>query len=335
MPKQNLLIVDFKPDSKWDLHAIMASNHPTKLKKYVTNAPFYHKFIGNIFRYLCYFLVGFITALRSSRYDTIVTWQQFHGVAYAFFCRLFGIRKRAKCVILTFIYKPKQGKLGSLFRKFVKYSIDNEYIDKIVVYSAKEREFYSELLNIDIEKFVFIPLGVEPVKTVRSARGNYIFSSGRSNRDYNFLINALAHKKYQVHIACAGFKPDDDSDPNMEVLHKCFGEDMLKQMARSFCVVIPLQDAHISSGQLVILSAMQLGKPVIVTKNDSVGEYVVDGETGFIIDKEPEALIEAVEKLFKDSKLYKRMADNSIRKFENEFTLSSFGTRLSKLILSL
>jgi glycosyltransferase involved in cell wall biosynthesis len=335
MPKQNLLIIDFKPDNKWNLHTIMSDNHPTKLRRYVTNAPFFHRGIGNALRYICYFWIGFITALGAIRYNTIITWQQFHGITYAFFCRLLHLPKRSKCIILTFIYKPKEGKLGNLFRKFVKYSIDSKYIDKIIVYSSSECKFYSELLDVDINKFMFIPLGVEPIETVHSSRGNYIFSSGRSNRDYNFMINALAHKRYQVHIACAGFKPDDESDPNMEILHNCFGDKMLKQMAKSFCVVIPLQDEHISSGKLVILAAMQMGKPVIATRNDSINEYITDGETGFIIDKDADALVDAIERLYKDSNLYKRMSENSIHKFEQEFTLSSFGTRLSQLTTAL
>jgi len=53
------------------------------------------------------------------------------------------------------------------------------------------------------------------------------------------------------------------------------------------------------------------------------------------LKKSADALVDAIERLYKDSNLYKRMSENSIHKFEQEFTLSSFGTRLSQLTTAL
>ena len=60
------------------------------------------------------------------------------------------------------------------------------------------------------------------------------------------------------------------------MLNDCIGDDMLKIMARSHCVVIPLKDTGISSGQRVILQAMALGKPIICTDADGIRDYVRD-----------------------------------------------------------
>ena len=72
-----------------------------------------------------------------------------------------------------------------------------------------------------------------------------------------------------------------------------------------------------------------LGKPVIVTKNDTVYDYLTDGETGYIIGKDPEELHQALEKL-KDPENYKRISANARRKFEECFSLYELGCRVGR-----
>ena len=79
---------------------------------------------------------------------------------------------------------------------------------------------------------------------------------------------------------------------------------MLHRMAECFCVVVPLKDTETSSGQLVILQAMMLGKPVIVTENKTARFYLEDNQTGFIIDKTPTALHNVLKVLSENPKIY-------------------------------
>ena len=53
-----------------------------------------------------------------------------------------------------------------------------------------------------------------------------------------------------------------------------FGEEYFKMLANCYCVVIPLKDKKISSGQLVLLQAMQFKKPIIITDTVTVKTYV-------------------------------------------------------------
>lgn len=69
-------------------------------------------------------------------------------------------------------------------------------------------------------------------------------------------------------------------------------------------VVIPLQDLNISSGQLMLLQAMQLGKPIIVTNNCAIYDYIEDGKTGLILANEKKLWIEAIKKIYNDSDFY-------------------------------
>lgn len=69
-------------------------------------------------------------------------------------------------------------------------------------------------------------------------------------------------------------------------------------------VVIPLQDLNISSGQLMLLQAMQLGKPIIVTNNCTIYDYIEDGKTGLVLANEKKLWIEAIKKIYNDSDFY-------------------------------
>ena len=61
---------------------------------------------------------------------------------------------------------------------------------------------------------------------------------------------------------------------NIEILADCHDNDFFRELAKCKAVIVPLEDTHISSGQLVIIQAMMYGKPVVVTENDTVKDYV-------------------------------------------------------------
>ena len=76
--------------------------------------------IYGIKRYIKFFTVALGTVFSSSHYEgkMVLCWQQFYGIAIAFFSRLFHVKKRYKLIIMTFIYKPKKGIIG----KFVGFA---------------------------------------------------------------------------------------------------------------------------------------------------------------------------------------------------------------------
>lgn len=163
------------------------------------------------------------------------------------------------------------------------YVVTSQYIDRFICFSKEECAYYANLFGVDKSKFIFCPLGKEEplVKDVKDE--GYIFATGRSNRDYDFLVDALKYTDYRCVIACDAYKLKD-CPSNTSVLNNCYGESMLNLMAHCHCVVVPLKDLRISSGQLVVLQAMSLGKPVICTHADGIIDYVRNEVTGYLID---------------------------------------------------
>lgn len=326
---KNLLTIDFQADKDWEFINKLREYAPFDIKGIVTNKKFFYTKFGIIIRYLVYFLYPlYIVLFKRKNYNKIITWQQFHGINFAFWCRLLHVKKLNYLAINTFIFKRRGGQIGNLYFKYIKWSINNKYVDKIICYSSSEPEFYAKMFNMSIDKFCFVPLGVSRIEGIIPSKGDYIFSTGRSNRDYDFLIDALSDTGINIKIACSGYTYQGSSDTGkVEVLQNCFGKDMQKELAGSFCVVIPLKDTHISSGQLVILQAMQLGKPVIVTENDTAKDYIENGKTGFIIEKKDTSLIHVLEGL-KDDDLYNKISENEKKVFEQKFSLSGLAKNI-------
>ena len=294
--------------------------------------------IYGIKRYIKFFTVALKIVIQRNKYSgkIVLCWQQFYGVAIAFFCRLFRLKPSFQLVIMTFIYKPKNGIIGKLFYEFVKYAITSKYVTRIICTSKNEIEYYSKTFGLSEDIFTFVKWGaVDHSKTVKVdeklKEKKYYFSTGRSNRDYDFLIKSFKDTNYNLLIAC-------DTIPsgrfgNIEVRDDLFDENMLRYMKNSIAVVIALDNDEIAAGQLVLLHAMNLGVPVIITKSHGVtDDYVIDHYNGLIIKKTKEDLYKAIKLLEDDLDLYKQMSKNSKKEFENNYTKYILGKNIGKVV---
>lgn len=297
--------------------------------------------IYGIKRYIKFFTVALGTVFSSSHYEgkMVLCWQQFYGIAIAFFSRLFHVKKRYKLIIMTFIYKPKKGIIGKLFYKFVKYAITSKYVDKIILTTQSEKNMYKDIFGVEDQIFGFAKCGAieyipEKFDDFSLKKRNYLFSTGRSNRDYNFLINAVENTEYPLIIACD--VSDAESKGNIEVKKDIFGNDMLRYMRNARGVVIALDDDKIASGQLVFLHAMNMGVPVIITKSHGItDDYVKNNYNGLIIEKTESDLLEALDKIYKDDELYYNLCENEKREFYDNYTYYAMGKNIGKILNSI
>ena len=134
---KNIILIDFPKKENWDFKNSLEeqTNLKWEEEESVSNQRRKNK-LSNIIRYLKYFIFPLKIFLKRKNYQNIVAWQQFYGVLYAFYSRLFHSKKYNKLIIMTFIYKEKKGLIGKIYYKFVKYAIQNEYIDKFICFSA-------------------------------------------------------------------------------------------------------------------------------------------------------------------------------------------------------
>lgn len=213
----------------------------------------------------------------------------------------------------------------------MEYIVTSKYIDRFICFSRDECDYYASIFNVERNKFIFIPLGINPVSKVNISDDGSIFATGRSNRDYDFLVNVLKDTEYKVIIACDDYK-NINVTSNIKILNSCYNQEMLNLMAKCHCVVVPLKDLNMSSGQLVVLQAMALGKPVICTNSNGIKDYVINNVTGILVNNTNEKWIKAINQIYIDSDFYKKISANSLDVFNKKYTKKAMYTRIAQQI---
>lgn len=329
MKKENIILID---NDKEQMKEFKDGIEKTSKKKWGFVLEKSNKEKNSIIRYIKYFIFSFKIFNRRKKFENIIAWQQFYGIIFSFYCRIFHVKKVNKLYICTFIYKDKK-KFEKIYYKFIKYCISSKYVDKIICYSSSECEYYSKKFNLEINKFIYLNLGIRRMNTNKYKKDikadKYILSCGKSNRDYGFLISTLKNTKYQVHIICDNLK--GVKEKNIKVYNDVYGEKYFEMLANAYCVVIPLKDLKISSGQLVLLQAMQFKKPVIITETETVKNYIIDSYNGILIKNIGSNLIEAIEKLYNSEELYNKLSENAYKEFEKKYSLYVLGKNIGDI----
>lgn len=331
---ENIILTDFKKDNNWEFAKELskACNLIFYCKYCISNGQRKHK-INNIIRIYKYFYFPLIILFNRRRYNTIVAWQQFYGLNYAFWSRLFHLKKINNLVVLTFIYKKKRGLLGYLYHRYMSYIINSGYVDLFVCFSKEECNYYNELFKINKIIFKYIPLGIENCSAnyndEKLKQEEFIFSTGRSNRDYESLVNCIKNTNYKLVIACDEYKKS--SSKNIIIENNCFGDKMKKYLANSKCIVIPLKNKDISAGQLVILQAFQLKIPIIVSKSKGIEDYITNEYNGLTYEN-MEDLILCINKIYENKKLSNSLTDNGYNEFIEKHSLKAMAINISNFI---
>ncbi len=303
---------------------------------YTANKGRKNKF-GNAVRYFKYFAFPFKVFLHRKEYDNVVGWQAFYGLLFAFYSRLFHVKKTNMLLIKNFTYKPKKGFIGKKYFRFMNYIVKSKYIDVFVCTSQTFCDYCAEVFNEPKERFVFLPFGVNDftkrVDMTKPGTNDYILSLGRSNRDWDFLINSLAETKYPVRIVCDELHKDNLPE-NIKIYNDVWGDRAFEFIKNCRFMIIPIMDGKIGSGETVLLQTMSFSKPIIITKPSCLADdYVADGETGLVAEKNKNELVSAVDRLWNDSDLYNKISRNCRKLYENKHSLLSYGKYVGNTLI--
>ena len=329
--KLNVILVDYDVPKNWEFHKEIEKTTKSKWNVYKAISNENHGgFIQRIIRYAKYFIVPMKIVKNYRGYNKILAWQQFYGLILAFYFRIFHIQNVPEIVVMTFIYKEKKSNIGRIYDKFMKYIVSSGLIKYFVVFSESEKKKYAKYFNVSEDLFISEVLGYEDMtnRVPICEPEDFYLSVGRSNRDYKFLIDVWGNE--QLKIICDTLRKSNVSQ-NIQIITDCHDNEYFTELSKCKAVIVPLEDTHISSGQLVIIQAMMYGKPVIVTENDTVRNYVDDGITGLVIRKNKIELQKAIFTI-SDEFFYKKMSVAEREKFKNKFSISALGTKIGMLL---
>ena len=177
-------------------------------------------------------------------------------------------------------------------------------VDAFIVHSQAEIATYSTWIGLPKSRFRFVPLSVAQPAFKLSIKQEppFILAMGTANRDYGVLLNAIRNLPYQLRIVCGPHAIEGlEIPPNVEVRSGLSTEQCGKLCGQARLVVVPLTSGATASGQVTILEAMMLGKPVIATRSTGTVDYIEHGRTGVLVEPgDPAALRDAIDDLWLD-----------------------------------
>lgn len=246
----------------------------------IRNLPFR---MGGLRRHLGYLALAWHAVWR--QVDGVLVWQQFVGLYLLLFYTFMPWRARP-LLLYYVIYKPAGNPLldGIKFRAM--RAMTNARHCAVVYFMSQEDRLYAATPVGKRRLIADHPFHSPHIEALIGTSGaDYFFSGGASNRDYS-VIRALAEQMPEARfmVACLssqaeGIAPLTNLEVRTDVSPQAF-EDMV---LHSKAVILPLANPGVVSGQLVCLAAMQAGKPIYMTRNNFIAEWISPDRTGHFL----------------------------------------------------
>lgn len=269
---------------------------------------------------------------------------------YIAFCKRFFFGKN-RMLFLWFIYGEYF--LGTekrlWFFPFVKFKTEwkealarkvFEQYDLIALWSRKQTGTFAKHYRLPEEKFIFLPYKANHTKgeSYEIPMNNFIFSGGNGKRNYKCLVDAVRGTDIPVIISATNpsVRKTIELLPNVIVLgasEPAFGQ---LQAASRICVVTMTYSGLKGGGEANFCNGMWHGKPVIGCCNIAAEDYIIDGETGYVVPSgDSEALRKRILELWNDPEKCRQMGQKGHEHVLKNFTHEIFIRRALRMVLVL
>jgi glycosyltransferase involved in cell wall biosynthesis len=184
---------------------------------------------------------------------------------------------------------------------------------------------YTRYFGISAARSSYVPfkVNIQDINLSPAEFGeDYIFTMGRSLRDYDSFIRAVAELPYPAAIPEFSFNDFEGKDEafawtrdnvprHLTILPDSgSSDDLVRNIAKARLVVIPTQASSIcASGLSTYLDAMYLGKCVIVSRGPGASDVLTD-QALLVPPHDVAALKDAIRRAWEDDSLRKRTAES-------------------------
>jgi glycosyltransferase involved in cell wall biosynthesis len=210
--------------------------------------------------------------------------------------------------------------------------------DTITLWSRKQIAPHAKMFNLPEERFCFIPFKSNHSKRVSYDLqiGEFIFSGGNGKRDYPCLIEAVRGTEIPVIISATdpNVRKDLKFLPNVIILGA--PEPAYAQMiAASQFTVSPSTYSGLKGGaETFCCESMWHSKAVIACCSIAAEDYIVDGETGYVLPSgDVEGLRKRILELWNNPDKCKEMGRKGREYCEKYFTHELYIRRHLRLAL--
>ena len=290
-----------------------------------------YKYIGKFLHHILYWLksMGYaLEALKDNDIEKIFCINPIVGL-------FLGLYNRKKEIIIGgFLFEPKRNQLYYSMRKQMTKLLMRG-VSKIVVYSSKEVEYYTNIFHND--KFIYIQYGIDFVSnlqyTNKTLPNKFLFSGGGSNRDYQTLIRAysLTTSENSLIIATQPWRVGLVSTSKIQILSDVDIYTFGSVLRRAHVLILSLKNIELSAGHMVLFQAMDLCVPIIVNDIIAIRDYVDEKCVKFYSSGDERELSRIIDSIDCHYEEYKNRALYAKTVYDKELKFDSFLQRFLKL----
>jgi glycosyltransferase involved in cell wall biosynthesis len=273
--------------------------------------------------------VGWRTVRDARRFDAFICANVRNALVLALFKRV-TFRSRPILVMTEMrLDDPRPGLAWRLKVGLQRFAF--RAVDAMCVSARREAALYSERLHVPIERFRYIPWHTNVLEPrMHKATSVYAFAAGRTSRDWVTLAKAARGLSVPVTVVCSKRDADTVSFPdNVTVLTDIPYARYRALLEGAAAVLVPLEAHVYSSGQVVILEAMALGKPVITSRVLGTEDYIVDRVDGLLVPPgDANALREAITRVLTVPGVAEQLGQAALDKVLRTHTLDQYVRRI-------
>jgi glycosyltransferase involved in cell wall biosynthesis len=272
----------------------------------------------------------------------------FRDLVFVFIIKLFNIK-----IVYHLHGKGIKQKTGNnIYKYFYKFAFRNSEIiclspllvnDIEDVYEGNIHIVNNGIPDVSNEYIISLPCKVINRKTKIIFLSNLIISKGIL--DFLESLRLLLSKNIDFEAVIIGAESDIGSEFLNEKLKEYKLTDIVTYLGTKYdyekeeilfgcdILVFPTKDDVWGN---VILEAMQLGKPVVATREGAIPEIVENEVTGFLVDKHsPEQIAEKLEIFINNPKLITLMGNAGRKKYLEKYTFEIFESNLKDVFVEI
>ncbi|MDX2230655.1 MAG: glycosyltransferase [Leptolyngbyaceae cyanobacterium bins.349] len=211
-------------------------------------------------------------------------------------------------------------------------------VTQFIVHTRRECEIYSRWLNLPKEKFEFVPFQSAeiPILYEENTTEPFIASIGSAHRDFPTFFAAIERLKLPTvvasgKVALAGL----DIPASVKTPFDIHKKDCLRLAQEARINIIPLRTDPLvtAAGQVTIVESMRMGRAIIASRCNGAEDYIIHGETGFLVEPGSVAdLSDAIELLWNDAALRNRLGQAAKSYATEHFSDEASGRAMGKIL---
>jgi len=216
----------------------------------------------------------------------------------------------------------------------------------IAAISRAEAKGMQVALGLDEQRVVALhtPVDIDFYKPTLPSTGQEAFvqSLGLSHRDYPTLIRAM---RRLPHIPCHlrvgstwvqwhGGHKREALPPNVTLQPFVHPDELRRCYEESRFIIVPIKaSTQWSAGCTSVQAAQAMGKPVIATRRPGLSEYLINGETGILVEPgDDRGMAEAIAMLWNDPQRVVRMGRSAREWIASCHSLDQWLDRVETLV---